>query len=307
MAEFYEQSGKYPPTSIGVIPLLTAFMASVIGIIYAYICWYNPFIYIGVALPFLYAVAVNLSTSWVLKHTPVRNSAMAFVLFFVGGVIGYVFHALVWLNLFVNQTDSVHQFGSGSRAFGFVVSTVNWGMLVDELLHIDYSFSYLMMILDKGVWTLFGNEVMGTPYKLVWLAEFLIFTISLAILAKNDARRPFCEEMGQYFQKLTLPKLLRVPFELDDLEHRFQQGEFGYVFVAEVEPEKKYNHLKVDLYYLDYVDDAYLTVTLVTHKGKNIESTKLIEFAGLPRIQADQLIRRFGGETTAYPATYKHA
>ncbi|MDR2301315.1 MAG: hypothetical protein LBF38_04665 [Deltaproteobacteria bacterium] len=129
----------------------------------------------------------------------------------------------------------------------------------------------------------------------------MIFSVSLAVLCRNEARKPFCETLGQYLQKTTMPHLLRVPNELDQLKYKFEQGEYGYVMIAPIEPNSRYNHLIIDLYYLDEVDDAYLTVTLVTHVKNKKEETKLIEYAGIPKIQADQLIKRFGEGVPASP------
>jgi hypothetical protein len=302
MPEYYHPSGKYSPAAIILIPLVTLVMASILGIVYAYLTWYNPIIYLGVIFPLAYAYGVYFCTSWILKITPVRNNVLAFVLFFFGGLIGYVFHALVWLNLYLHQTDQVYSLGSGAKALGFVVSTVNWNVLITEVFNLDYSINYLLLVIDKGAWTLMGHEIKGLPYRLIWLAEFLIFSVSLAVLCRNEARKPFCETLGQYLQKKTLPHLIRVPYELEQLKYKFEQGEYGYVMIAPIEPNNRNNHLIIDLYYLDDVNDAYLTVTLVTHVKNKKEEVKLIEYAGIPKIQADQLIKRFGEDvpTPAY-------
>ncbi|MDR2366959.1 MAG: hypothetical protein LBF58_02435 [Deltaproteobacteria bacterium] len=296
MPEYYHPSGKFSPAALIFIPLVTSVVASILGIAYAYLTWYNPIVYIGIVFPLAYSYGVYFFSSWALDITPVRNNLLAFVLFFFGGLVGYVFHALVWLNLFIHQTDQVFQIGSDSRAFGFVVSTVNWKVLVSEALNLEYSINYLLMVIDRGVWTLLGHEVMGLPYRLIWLGEFLIFTVTLAAFCRNEARKPFCETLGQYLQKKTLPHLLRVPYELDGLKYKFEQGDYGYIMVADIEPNSRYNHIRIELYYLDEVDDAYLTVILVTHANNKKEETKLLEYAGIPKIQADQLIRRYGEE-----------
>jgi hypothetical protein len=296
MLEYYHPSGKFSPAAIIFIPLVTSVMASILGIVYAYVTWYNPIIYLGIIFPLAYAYGVYFVSSWVLDITPVRNPILAFVLFFCGGIVGYVFHALVWLNLFIHQTDQFYSFGSGSKSLGFVVSNVNWKVLISEVFNLEYSINYLLMVIDKGAWTLMGHEIKGVPYRLIWLAELLIFTVSLAILCRNEARKPFCETLGQYLEKKTMPHLLRVPDELDRLLYKFEQGEYGYVMIAAIEPDNSRNHLIVDLYYLDEVEDAYLTVTLVTHVKNKKEETKLIEYAGIPKIQADQLIQRFGDD-----------
>jgi hypothetical protein len=295
MAEYYQPSGKFSPAAIIFVPLVTSIVSSIIGIAYAYITWYNPIIYLGFLFPFLYSFVVYFFSNWTLDVTPVRNNVLAFVLFFIGGVVGYEFHSLVWLNLFISKTDTVYQFG-GSNPFSVVVSTVNWKLLFEELFNLEYSTVYLLMVIDNGVWTIFGKTVMGLPYRLVWLAEFLFYTVTLAILCRNAARKPFCELIGHYLPKITLPHLLRVPYELDALKYSFEKGEYGYVMVADIEPDKRYNHLRVDLYYLDEVEDAFLTVTLVTHEKNKKEETKLIEYAGIPKIQADRLISRYGEE-----------
>jgi hypothetical protein len=296
MLESYQPSGKFSPMSIIFIPFITSIVASILGIAYAYVTWYNPLIYLGIIFPLAYAYGVYYFSSWVLDITPVRNNLLAFILFFFGGVVGYVFHAMVWLNLYIHQSDQIYSLGSGSKALGFVVSTVKWKVLVSELLNLEYSINYLLMVIDRGVWTLFGHEVMGLPYRLIWLAEFLFFSVTMAVFCRNEARKPFCETFGLYLQKKTLPHLLRVPYELDGLKYKFEQGEYGYVMVAEIEPDSTHNHIKIDLYYLDEAEDAYLTVTLVTHVNNKKEETKLLEYAGIPKIQADQLIKRFGEE-----------
>jgi hypothetical protein len=295
MTEFYHPSGKFSPAAIILIPVVTTIASSILGIVYAYLTWYNPLIYLGIIFPIGYGFASYKASSWILLYAPVRNKIIAFVLFFLGGFIGYVFHALVWLNLFVNQTDKVFSLGSGKNAFSVVVSTVDWSMLYNEVFHIDYAVNYLFMVLDQGVWTLFGNPIWGLTYKLIWLAELLICTIVLAFLSANEAAKPFSESQGRYLERKVLNSLLKVPYDLDDLKYKFEQGEYGYVMVAAIEPEKKYNHLKVELYYLEGIGDAYITVTLVTHTTKETKNEKLIEYAGMPKIQADQLLRRLGG------------
>jgi hypothetical protein len=218
---------------------------------------------------------------------------LAFILFFAGGVVGYVFHCMVWLNLFINKTNTVYSVSGSLRDFGFVLSDLKWGLLLDEVLHLSYSFNYLSLVIEQGVWTINGQPFLGFLYRMVWIVEFLSFTIILGVLCKNKAGRPFCEYLGQYLPKLTLPHLVKVPYEIEPLLYRFEKGEYGYVMAAVIEPDKANNHLKLDLYYLDDVEDAYLTVTLVLH-SKKIEEIKLIEYVGIPSIQAEILLRRYG-------------
>ncbi|MDR1111312.1 MAG: hypothetical protein LBP92_11625 [Deltaproteobacteria bacterium] len=295
MSDTYRPSGNFSPAAIIFVPLVMGVVSIVLGFGYAYAAWHNPLIYIGAFLPWVYAALLSFLGGWAFRLTPVRSPRLAGFLAILGGVFGYLFHALVWLNLYLSQSESVLSLGSGRSEMSVVGSLVNWELLKIEILNLKETFGYLLEVIDEGVWSFKGTEVRGWAYRAIWIGEALLFIFTLASRTSDKAREPFSEEQGKYLSKKALPQILRVPFELGDILSRFENGDYGYVMVAEPESERKNNHLEVVLYLLEEQPTGYISVTLVTHENKKTLRRKVVEKASIPSLQAEQLLSRFGG------------
>ncbi|MDR1656710.1 MAG: hypothetical protein LBT47_04005 [Deltaproteobacteria bacterium] len=298
MSFSYEPSGKFASAAIIMVPLVTAIASVILGVGYAFASWHNPIIYIGVVLPFLWALLVTLLAGWTLSVFPVRNSALAILLGLVGVLPGYAVETATWLALYLNQSPDPITFGTGRKSLSIALSSVSIEDVWLLLSNFRETFPFLLEVINEGVWSLSGNSVSGMAYKAIWAAELLIFLFFIGSNYRSLANRPFSEDEGKFLKKKIMPKVLMFPEGPDDPLTKLQNGDIGYIFVGPEETDLSEPHLKVTLFSLEDVDlpEGYLTVSTVVYSGKKKEKKEsvLLREAGIPKVQVDQLLKKLG-------------
>ncbi|MDR0356573.1 MAG: hypothetical protein LBJ64_12690, partial [Deltaproteobacteria bacterium] len=293
MQRYYRPSGNFSPGAIIVVPAVVAAISLLLAVPYGYLSWYNPVKFLGVALTVIFAVAVCLAGGFLsFKLAPVRNPPLAALLGVIGVIPGLLLHALIWMDLFRNRTGEIGSLGPENLRLIWQNSHLVPADLLDYFLNYKLASRFLLDIINYGVWDIFGLPLKGLPYEMIWILEFLLVIVAVAWHFYKKACWPFCEDQGIFLEKISFPQFLRTPPDMDRLLDSFAQGEYGYVMIADIEPDPKYNHLKIELYYLEERHDAYLTVWLVKKSIKKTETTKVVDAIGIPEIQAEQLIKK---------------
>lgn len=293
MAENYEPSGLYAPQAIVVFPLITAGVSMILALPYGFFCWHNPVVYLGLIFPFIYGGLVSYISSFLaFKVAPVRSPLLSALLAILGILPGYFLYVFVWLDYYRNMTPELGYLGPEFLNLSWNRSSLRFNDLFDFFLNYSAAFKYLSDIQDYGFRTIGDYILKGTPYKLLWLAEFAVIVSLLAWRFYQQAKRPYCEEQGIYYDRIKFPNFIKLPEDQDKLLDNFSKGEYGYIMVGALEHEKKYSHLEVELYCLEDLADGYLSVYLVKKSSKESKRIKVIDAIGIPQIQVDQLNKR---------------
>ena len=103
-------------------------VTTLFALIYTYLIWYIPFIYINFFITAGIGVVTGISVSYLAVNLgKIRNSKIALLIGILGGIMALYFSWAVWIDLVINTSDSY-----GNSRIGITVSTTK----MDELLQL---------------------------------------------------------------------------------------------------------------------------------------------------------------------------
>lgn len=154
-------------------PLLNLLVAVAVGfpvgLIYAYITTWLPFVYLNALITVGYGALVGVVGAEIMKRCRVRNNAVAVVGALASGLVVLYF---IW-SAHVHVTYKGAPILSGPAA-------------ILEAMRDLYA---------RGSWTLKGTVVTGIPLAIVWAVESVIIVgMTTLVAATNIADTPYCEE-----------------------------------------------------------------------------------------------------------------
>jgi len=174
----YRHSGKFTVQGLLLPVAAAAVVGFPLGLAYAYLVRWIPFIYVNVLVTFGYAFAFGWLTTRLLKTGRVRNTVLAATAGLVAGVL-----AVYW-----DWNGHVHVLFEDSP----------WFFLPGQILA---AMGYLY---DHGSWTIGhggspGDTVSGIPLAIVWVVEAgIIIGIAAYLPFKFVADTPYCETTGTW-------------------------------------------------------------------------------------------------------------
>jgi len=166
----YRHSGKFTLQGLA-LPLGAAAVAGwPLGLAYAFLTHWIPFIYFNVLLAFGYGAAFGWLGVWLLKLGKVRNTALTVL---CGALVGAIALYFEW---------------NGHLTLLF--KPAPWLLAPDQIRR---GIAYLY---EHGSWSLHsGDPVTGVPLGLVWAAEAAIIVgMSIVLPYGFIATTPFCEQ-----------------------------------------------------------------------------------------------------------------
>ena len=168
---FYKHSGKF-----GVHGPMLAMLAAVVagyplGIIYAYLVKWIPFIYLNLFITVGYGLAFGFMTAPILRYSKVRNTLVALL---TGGLVGVCASYLSWngyLHAMAKEPPVLITLGQLSRLMKYLYENGSWGI----------GFSS-------------NSPVTGIVLVIVWLVEAgFIIGMSTLLAYGAVANTPFSE------------------------------------------------------------------------------------------------------------------
>ena len=282
---FYKHSGKFGvhgPILAAIAGLVVAFP---LGILYAYLIEWIPFIYLNILITLGYGFAFGAITGFAMKYAKVRNGMVALL-------SGLVVGLMAWWG---NWNGCAHALVAGDAPwlFGF-----------DELKE------FIGVLYENGSWSIKSSTVSGVPLAIVWLVEGAIIVGMAAYFSYTAiARMPFCEHHQCW---LNLEKTIDAlaAFERPEQLAAFSAGDVSPLEAPQPREHGSGKSARVVLKYADRCHDFFtlsvVNVTLtVDKKGKKNETEKeLMTNLKLPKPLFDQMCRLEGlaakqWETTA--------
>jgi hypothetical protein len=171
---FYSHSGRFGLHGPVLALAAGAVAAWPLGLAYAYLIKWIPFIYLNFLITAGYGIAFGILASWLLKVAKVRNRPIA--LLSATGV-----GLLAWYG---NWNGCVHS----------LAQSAPWFLTPRQILRV------MGVLYDQGSWGIgFSSQtpVTGVPLAMVWLVEGgIIVGLSARIGYGTVANTPFCESHG---------------------------------------------------------------------------------------------------------------
>ena len=172
----YKHSGKFNPLGLVLAITAAAAIGFPLGLAYAYIVRWIPFVYVNFFATLGYGFAFGWVTSRILKASQVRNTSLAALAGLAAGLIA----------LYMEWSGSLHVLFEDSP----------WFFRPDEIMR------GMTLLYEQGSWSFHRTNVTGNILVLVWLIEAGII-VGLAILGPFDfvSTTPFCEKTKSWLDE----------------------------------------------------------------------------------------------------------
>lgn len=153
--ETYRHSGKFNPAALAAALGAAAGLGIPLGLAYAYLLRWIPFIYVNFLLTIGYGFAFGWLTRRLLKLGRVRNGTAAALTGLGVGLIA----------LYCNWSGHIHA----------LVDDAPWVLRPDQILAV------IPVLYAEGTWTIKGMTISGIPLAIVWLIEAAVILAFAAI------------------------------------------------------------------------------------------------------------------------------
>lgn len=175
----YRHSGKFGAHALLVVPLVGVLLGWPLGLAYAYLIRWIPFVYLNALLTLGYGLLLGVAVGWALKRCQVRNVAVATVL---AGGVGLAANYFQWNGL-------VHALIDGAPLLcppGGIRSVMGF-------------------LYEHGSWALrHGGNVTGWFLASIWTVEAIAILGVVTIVGTAPVRDlPFCEKNGCWLDEET--------------------------------------------------------------------------------------------------------
>jgi hypothetical protein len=275
--------------------IATLFIGAVVGIalsaVYAYIVFYDPFIYIN-ALAILFFGA--LTGHVIAKGTHIFRIRSPFAAGLIGTVVfilAYTAHWFVYLSVIV--TDS---------AFQPAMIIQNAFKLMRNL---PLAWSVVCYIYENGVWSLrSGSNVSGYFLLVVWAAEALALFVSLIVSSVDKTRSPYSERQDKWIDQEILPQPITYIEDKDEFKRALANGDFSALTVKFIPDDdaggetaggsgkQEINFATVTLY--SDTPDSYVTIqnvsnTIAKNKRSKQSVDTVVQYLKIPQTVAQNI------------------
>lgn len=201
MTKYYQPSGKFNPIAFIYFIISTLIAFPIIALIYTYLVWYIPFVYINFFITAGFGFLVGVTISQLsIKVGKVRNPKIAFILGLVGGLIALYFSWVIWIDLVINAGESY-----GTSRIGITTSNIKLLQVFQLALHPQAVFDLIAKINEVGTWGIRGGTVSGIFLSVFWVIEALIVIVLSVIIPNTLSKLPFCEFDNKWFDEIDLP------------------------------------------------------------------------------------------------------
>jgi len=269
---FYKHSGKF-----GIHGPLLAVLAAVVagyplGILYAYLIKWIPFVYLNLFITFGYGVIFGLMTMPLLKFAKVRNGTVALLTGLTVGLCAWYLNWNGFVHALLEKSPALIAPGQLWRLMQFLYENGSWGLGFHS-----------------------QSPVTGIVLVIVWLAEAVIIIGTSALLGYSAVSdTPFCETHGCWLnEEKKFDKL--DAFVMPDQIAAFAAGNIGPLDGARPRVPASGTFARVTLRHSPKCDD-FCTLSIenvsvsVDEEGKSQEETQsLLTNLLVPKTMFDYL------------------
>ncbi len=292
MSTYYKPSGNFSPVSFIYFILSALIIFPILALIYTYLIWYIPFIYINFFITAGFGFAVGITISQLaIKIGKVRNTKIALLFGLLGGAIALYFSWAIWVDLVINAGESY-----GNSRIGITSSNSKISQILGLALQPNLLFELISEINETGTWGLRSSTVSGIFLTIIWVIELLIVLVISIFTPYIRAKIPFCELDNKWFNEEILPAYNYIKNSKEmtaNLENSNQQS-FDELEDA-TNPENE-SHSIFTLFSSEK-GESYLTIenklAETNSKGEiDFKNNEFIEYIAINRTLKDKLLKK---------------
>ena len=210
--KFYRHSGRAPIQGLVLMGILGVGATIILGVIYGYLLYYIPFIYLNFLIVFGYVYAISFVLARAARYGKVRNILLI-------GLAGLAFGLLAEYIGWVSWIAAI--LGSPVNLIGFFFPF--------------QVFEIITEIARQGAWSLFDFTPTGAFLYLIWLGEAVTVIGGITYLTYTSLSRiPFCEESNDWAEKKSILGTFGPLADIKHFKATITQG--GYSAFNELKP-----------------------------------------------------------------------
>lgn len=285
---YYRDSGAVPFGGTVLMLVCGIVTAAVLSFIYAFLDYYNPFIYVTFLATAVVGLGVGMAVNVGATLGKVRSPLYARL---VGVLSGFLAVYLCWAFYLWAAQMAIEEL---PVVAGFQEAKLSFDP--------SRMYAVVQVIAENGLWSIFGGTPTGWGLYAIWLVEAaIIFGAAVIVATGND--KPFCEECsewtGQQENLLSLENTDFAQLRTDLEEERYER--IDELCTGAHEPA---NCLRATLFTCPKCDNSnYLTiqhvvVTLDKDGDEQKEETEIVKRLAIPH----ELVTRLNSMAENVPA-----
>src|SRR5476651_2594131 len=194
---YYRRSTGFTISGLLLMAIAGLGIAGVLGIPYGYAIYYCPLIYVKFIITASYAAMIGVVVSGAGRVGKVRNLPLILLIALASGVCG---EYMAWVGYF-------HALAS------------LWLWTPEQL------FNAILVLNEKGAWTLRGSTPTGIVLWLVWAVEFgVIAWFSCQLPYGTIGSTPFNDQANAWAERKEEFGPFALTADAEDVTHRFEAG-----------------------------------------------------------------------------------
>ncbi len=204
-ANFYRHSGKVPLPGLMLIGVMGLVATPILGLIYGYLIFYIPFIYLNMMLVIGYVFAISFVLNKAIMWGKIRNTLIVGLAAFGIGIFAEYIGWVAWIAAFAKDPTYLLEF-----FLPWEVATI------------------IIEIGKQGVWSFSDITPTGGLLYFIWLIEALVVVGGITFnTLKEFSETPFCEDSETWVvKKKTLAAFAPVT-DLKRFKASISQGNFS--------------------------------------------------------------------------------
>lgn len=292
MLKFYKPSGHFSPLSFLYLAITAIVVLPILALIYTYLIWYIPFVYINLFITLGFGFAVGFAVNFlVIKLGKVRNTKLAMIFGLIAGFIALYFSWVVWVDLVFNMGESY-----GTSRIGITTSNIKFFQVVQLALHPKELFQIILEINQTGTWGFGSTAVSGIFLAIIWIIEALIVLVLSVLLPLGQAKTPFCEYDNKWFKEDTL-KPFNFIIARSELIKNIENSNSETFDELSIIVDPKLNSHSIFTLYSSKKGESYLSIEnkkMRKNKKNEIEfdNDEFISYAFINRDLKDSLLKK---------------
>jgi len=176
--EFYRHSGKFGVHGPLLAVLAACLLGYPLGIAYAYLIDWIPFVYLNFFITLFYGMAFGLLSAFLLRFARVRNTLVASLTGLASGACAYYFSWNGYVHMLMSDPPLLADFGQLSRLTNLLYTVGSWSIGSS------------------------GTPVTGPLLGLVWAVEATMIIGACTVLAYGAvALVPYCESCRNWLSE----------------------------------------------------------------------------------------------------------
>ncbi len=280
--KFYTPSDQLQPTNLIIALILGLIISSILAYLYNLLSTFIPIVYFNVLITIGLGMAIGLASRIIGRMAKLINKKSKLILVVTMAVSTFIFQWVAFL---------------GTLKAGISPGFVEYLGDIPSTLFAGEHWSNLGDLYTYGAWSIGGLMFNKFLLLMVWLVEMGIILILPFMSVRQSPEYPYSESQNKWYAKYTLSD----QFESMSSKRYFLDDHLGNPLnaIKGLQLGDGWRHGKVHIYYLDGVNDAYMSFEKVFIEGRGKgkkTSSYLIENLRLSQQEARSILNEFHHE-----------